>query len=156
MFQFCIEEFNPKNIEELETEKNLKTVDEDGEWKEIIYNLEPAKVIYNYNYNGELSFCTFEMYYKSLKYNKLTIYNLIMDSKDFEEGAGEKFKIGDIVKIKSNDIDYKFYDKLHIVKSIPYKNQKYFENFYTVTTNDDNGCSEINVREEELELYKHE
>lgn len=154
IYTFKIYEFNPKNIENLEAGNNLKVFNKNEKWEDFIYNLKPAKTEYLYNYNGELQCCTFEMYYKDLIKDELVIYNLVMGAEDFEKGAGKKFKVGDIVRVK--DKEYKFYDKPHIIKSVPYKkkNQKYFENFYSVTTIENKEEYESSFHESELELFK--
>ena len=70
---------------------------------------------------------------------------------DFEEGAGKKYKVGDIIKIKGKEGKY-------IIKDIPYKkkNQKYFENFYEVIEPNKSTKNVVNVREEDIENWNGE
>ena len=153
IYDFSIEEFNPFQIDELENGK-LETIKGNEDFDTFLSKLEPVKKEYTYDYNGTLIGLKFTFkWYK----NKICRYVLHMDPSDFEEGAGSKFKVGDIVRIKNEN--YEFADRLHVIQSCPKKldNQKYFENDYNVITNHnlyDDGCHECIFKENELELYE--
>ncbi len=151
IYDFSITEFDPYVTDKIEK----------FEYKYDEYFLhEPTHKVYSYNYNGELSFI--EIQYKTIhhKHNRI---NIIMKPSDFEEGAGKKFKIGDIVEIKPETSgifeEYQLSDKLHVITKVPKKRkgQKYFDNSYDVITNHnllDNGCHEDRFRENEIRLYE--
>ena len=155
LYDFTIEEFNPFQIDELEKGK-LKILNDDEYFYNVLSELEPVKKEYSYDYNGVLT--SFKFTFKWYK-DKICSYSFYMDPTDFDEGAGSKFKKGDIVKVKKSD--YEFEDRLHVVQSCPDKleNQKYFKNCYTVITNHnlfDDGCHEHNFKEKDLELFEGE
>lgn len=144
MYELSITEFDPYEADKIEKF--------DYEYDEYFLH-EPTHKIYFYNYKGE--FTGMEVLYKTIhnKHHRIKVY---MDPSDFEEGAGTKFKVGDIVKINSNN--YNLYDRLHVITRVPHKKkeQKYFENTYYAITNHnpiDNGCHEDCFKENEIELY---
>ena len=85
-----------------------------------------------------------------------------MYPEDFEENAGQKFKVGDIVRIKKRNED-EYYsleylenwteDKKYIVRGLPKKakGQKYFNNLYVLE--DYEGLYRFKHYEKDIELY---
>lgn len=144
MYDISITEFDPYEADKIEKF--------DYEYDEYFLH-EPTHKIYSYDYKGE--FIGMEVQYKTIHHKHHGI-NVYMQPSDFKEGAGTKFKVGDIVKINSKNYD--LYDRLHVITFVPKKKkgQKYFENIYDVITNHnqfDNGCHVDSFREDELELY---
>lgn len=153
MYDLSITEFDPYKVDKIE-KFDYK---DDGEY----FMHEPTHKVYYFNYKGET--IGIEIQYRTRDDKRRGKY-VSMKSTDFEEGAGEKFKVGDIVKInqksEKNHLfgEYEFADRLHIVTNTPkkQKGQKYFQNTYNVITNHnqfDDGCHETCFREEELELF---
>ena len=137
----------------LEQENNLPKINENEDTNKIISKLEPVKKSYIYDYNANLIYLEFTFKWYKDRVNTSCIK---MKPNDFENGAGARFNIGDIVKVKNKD--YEFYDRLHVIEKCPrkFENQKYFENKYEVIINHnilDDGCHRMIFREEELELY---
>ena len=108
--------------------------------KEEYLKFEPTHKIYSFKYNGELE----NIIYAYKKKNKSNSWkaSIKLYPEDFEEGAGEKFKVGDIVKLSENvckSIETNP-DKLYIVRFLPRRieGQKYFENTYGLISTFDN------------------
>lgn len=97
--------------------------------------LEPTHKKYYLDYKGNIEDIMYEYRIENLVWKckkSITIY-----PEDLEEGASEKFKIGDIVKLK-HDIDYGYIDdntdRIYVVRWLPRKfnGEKYFENKYAL------------------------
>lgn len=133
--------------------------------KEELGIYEPTHITYCFNINGKLL-------YKHLKYKdkqRKYIKGFTMFQEDFEQNAGQRFKIGDIVRIKKRNeeeyysLEFQEYwseDKLYIVKSQPSRNdgQKYFNNIYGLLSKyDGDECAKglfiSRYYEKDLELY---
>ena len=126
--------------------------------REELGKYEPTHIIYNFNLSGELLYKRLEYYDKQRKYLK----SFTMYPEDFEENAGQKFKVGDIVRIKKRNED-EYYsleylenwteDKLYIVRGLPKKakGQKYFNNLYVLE--DGEGIYRFRHYEKDIELY---
>lgn len=97
--------------------------------------LEPTHKINYLDYKGNIKDMIYEYRIKNLNWR--TRKSIRLYPEDLEEGASDKFKIGDIVKLK-HDIDYKYKDdntdRIYIVRWLPRKfnGEKYFENKYAL------------------------
>lgn len=161
IYDFSITVFNPQFVDSLDDIKNLQEVKEWDIYDEFVADLKPAKISYNYDYNGKIEYISGIYFYK---YNgKKMKLEVTMKYKDYiNKKAGAKFKAGDIVKIKKTKDSHKDYiygDKLHVIIDTPHKkeNQKFFTNNYYVIVNHslyDEGCHIDTFKEDELELYK--
>ena len=102
----------------------------------IYGKLEPTHKVYYLDYKGNIN----EIFYEYRIKNALSRaeYSITLYPEDFEEGASEKFKIGDIVKLKENaepdPFDSKNKNRLYVVRYLPRKfnGEKYFENKYAL------------------------
>ena len=98
--------------------------------------MEPTHKVYYLDYKGNISGIFYEYRIK----NSLSgpEYSINLYPEDFEEGASEKFKIGDIVKLKESaeldPFDSINKDRLYVVRYLPRKfnGEKYFENKYAL------------------------
>lgn len=97
--------------------------------------LEPTHKIYYLDYKGNIKEMKYEYRIENLNWRRKQFITLYPE--DLEEGAGNKFKIGDIVKLKHN-IDYEYKDdnkdRIYVVRWLPRKfnGEKYFENKYAL------------------------
>ena len=97
----------------------------------IYGNLEPTHKVYYLDYKGNIT----EIFYEYRIKNALSRpeYSITLYPEDFEEGASEKFKIGDIVKLKESaeldPFDSKNKNRLYVVRYLPRKfnGEKYFK-----------------------------
>ena len=109
--------------------------------KEKFGKYEPTHIIYYYDIDGNFL-------YKYLEYrdNQRKHHCSFKVFPEDKEDAGQKFKIGDIVRVKPVDkeeyycsayLDYWKPDKLYIVRGLPRKSegQKYFDNTYALISN---------------------
>lgn len=102
------------------------------------YNkLDPTHKEYELDYKGNIIRIYYEYRYKNALWK--TKKSIELYPEDFEEGASEKFKIGDIVKLKNNlEKENKYIDdnvnRLYVVRYLPrkFKGEKYFENKYAL------------------------
>ena len=103
--------------------------------------LEPTHKIYYLDYIGNVEDMLYEYRIKNLCWE--TRKRIRLYPEDLQEGAGKKFKIGDIVKLKHN-IDYGYKDdntnRIYVVRWLPRKVEgaKYFENKYALISLYDN------------------
>ena len=149
------------------------------EWINISVNkqdfgkYEPTHIIYNYDINGNLNYKWLEYRYRDKKFNKLREHSFKVFPEDELGVAGEKFKIGDIVRIRK-DVDKDDLlmpgftendppDKLYIVRWLPRRKegQKYFDNTYAIISTYDNeytgrGLFTFEAYESHLEKYEGE
>lgn len=158
-YEFKVTEIDLEYAEEFSKEK-LNIFD-----REELGKYEPTHIVYYFSINGELL-------YKHLKYKdkqRKYLKGFTMYLEDFEENAGQKFKIGDIVTIKKRNedeyysleyLDYWTEDKLYIVRELPKKakDQKYFNNTYSLisTYNEDEfmkGLFTFRHYEKDIEKY---
>lgn len=126
--------------------------------KEDFGKYEPTHIVYYFNLSGKLLYNHFKYKNKQRKYIK----GFTMYPEDFEEDAGQRFKIGDIVRIKKRN-EEEYYsleylenwteDKLYIVRELPKKSkdQKYFNNLYVLE--DSEGIYRFRHYEKDIELY---
>ena len=125
----CAKQFDVKQL-------NILSKEEYGKY-------EPTHIVYYFNFNGKLL-------YKYLRYKdkqRTYLKGFTMYPEDFEQNSGQKFKIGDIVRIKKRN-EEEYYsleylekwteDKLYIVRGLPKREegQKYFNNLYVLEDND--------------------
>ena len=98
--------------------------------------LEPTHKVYYLDYKGNIN----EIFYEYRIKNSIsrTEYSICLYPEDFEDGASEKFKIGDIVKLKESaeldPFDSKNKNRLYVIRYLPRKfnGEKYFENKYAL------------------------
>lgn len=118
-------------------------------------NLESTHKVYYLDYNGNITEVSYEYRIKNALWRSkesLTFY-----PEDFEKGASEKFKIGDIVKVKDTaETEDPFdeennKDRIYVVRYLPRKfnGEKYFENKYAL-------ISLYKIRAENKELFTYE
>ena len=156
IYDFIITEYDPEEIDKLYDMNNLPVIEDYDIYDLCLAKLEPAKIIYDYDYNGNETHISGVFIFNSKgKRREKTISMYIEDYNN--PLAGAKFKIGDIVKIKTSQ-DYIFKNKLHVITDLPHKkeNQKFFKNMYNVIVNHneyDEGCHRDIFYENELELY---
>lgn len=161
-YNFTVTETDPEYAEKF----NSKELNLDAFNREDFGRYEPTHIVYTYNINGELQYKYLE--YRDNQRKHKTGFKVF--SEDKEENAGQKFKIGDIVKIKERDedyyrgtpyMDYWTEDKLYIVRWLPIKKdgQKYFDNQYALISyyNDDiKGLFTGEHYERDIEKYNGE
>lgn len=158
-YDFSITEYNPEKVDKLDNINNLQIVKDYDIYDLYFAELQPAKIVHNYDYNGNEKNISgiFVFNFKGKRKEK----TITMNYEDYNNKiAGTKFKKGDIVKIKKSQ-DYIFQDKLHVITDIPHKSntQKFFRNTYDVIINHniyDEGCHIDVFNENELELYTGE
>lgn len=131
-YKFTITELDPQIADSFNNEKNY-------------LEEEPTHKVYVFKYDGTLK-------YTSIIYmneQKEDIYSVNMYEEDLQEGAGEKFKVGDIVSpTRPNRTK-----KLLVVTEIPKKEkgQKYFDNTYMTVGTYEGGCIYKSFKESEIE-----
>lgn len=128
--------FEITQIDDLEYAENFD-VDYDRRHRDDYNKLEPTHKRYCLDYEGNILYMMYEYRYK----NSLTDPKKMIElyPEDLEEGASEKFKIGDIVKLKHDlerieqHMDDNM-DRLYVVRWLPRKfnGEKYFENRYAL------------------------
>lgn len=128
--------FEITQIDDLEYAENFD-IDYDIWHREDYNKLEPTHKSYCLDYEGNILYMMYEYRYK----NSLTEAKKMIElyPEDLEEGASEKFKIGDIVKLKHDlepteqHMDDNM-DRLYVVRWLPRKfnGEKYFENRYAL------------------------
>lgn len=137
-YDFTVTETDPIYTEDF----NAKNIINNTYKKEDLGKYEPTHIVYNYDMTGTLN-------YKDLCYrDKEKSYgrSFTVFPEDETIKAGQKFKIGDVVKIKAKDsedyysigyMDSWTPDKLYVVRWLPRKskNQKYFDNTYALISN---------------------
>ena len=115
--------------------------------------LEPTHKVYYFDDKGNIEYIRYEYRIKNLVWrckNSLKLY-----PEDLEEGAGKRFKIGDIVKLK-HEIDYGYMDdnteRLYVVRYLPKKLEgaKYFKNEYALIS-----LYETKAKNKELFTYEY-
>lgn len=158
-YEFKVTEINLEYAEQFDVKQlNILNKEEYGKY-------EPTHTVNVYRKDGELLYKHLRYKDKQRKYLKV----FTMYPEDFEQNAGQRFKIGDIVRIKKRNeeeyysIEFQEYwseDKLYIVKSQPSRNdgQKYFNNIYGLLSNyDGDECAKglfvSRYYEKDLELY---
>lgn len=101
------------------------------------YNkLEPTHKTYYLDYEGNILNIYYEYRYQNdIEDNK---HSILLYPEDLEKNAGNKFKIGDIVKLKNIEeycIDDNL-DRIYVVRWLPRKfnGEKYFENKYALSS----------------------
>ena len=120
-------------------------------------NIKPTHIVNELNYKGEMTGISVE--YR--KENTNSVYaRFYMKAEDFQEGAGSKFKIGDIVKVKRNSYRpyYDEIDKLYVVRNVPEKveGQRYFNNKYALISIYPDGLFSFGWHESDIEKYEGE
>lgn len=97
--------------------------------------LEPTHKVFYLDYKGDIEYIRYEYRLKNLVWQCRE--SIVIYPEDLEEGASDKFKIGDIVKLK-HEIDYGYKDdnieRLYVIRYLPRKfnGEKYFENKYAL------------------------
>jgi len=120
-------------------------------------NIKPTHIVNELNYKGELTGISVEYREK----NTTAVFTrFYMKVEDFQEGAGSKFKIGDIVKVKRNSYRpyYDEIDKLYVVRNVPEKveGQPYFNNKYALISIYPDGLFSFGWNESDIEKYEGE
>lgn len=128
-----------------------------------LWNVRPTHIEYYYNYKGEFQSKTLNWIEQG---ERCPIETLTMNKKDLEKYAGTKFKIGDIVTVKSEDnrnLTWRTWKKLFVVRFLPThaEETEYFKNTYAVASTYDRGEIESGILtwefdESELEKYEGE
>ena len=99
--------FEITEIEDLEYAENFDIhLYPDEEY--LRQNIKPTHIVNELNYKGEVKGKLIEYRKKNTNIRLARFY---MKPEDFQEGAGTKFKIGDIVKVKRNN--YRTIEQLH-------------------------------------------
>ncbi len=135
-YDFTVTEIDPEYAEKFNS-KELGL--DDMIHQENYGKYEPTHVIYTYNKDGELQRKYLEYRDNQRKHRT----GFIVLPEDDDALTGQKFKIGDIVRIKEREIeeykdrgwmDYWNKDKLYIVRWLPRRDegQKYFANTYAL------------------------
>lgn len=99
LYNFSITEYNPEYVDSLEN-NNLQEIEVWDRKESFLENMKPAKIKYIYDYNGKLDYISgiFIFKYKG----KRKEYEVSMNYEDYiNPNAGNKFKKGDIVKLKN-------------------------------------------------------
>lgn len=90
--------------------------------EDSICKLEPTHKVYSLDYEGNILYVNYEYRYQNALWD--TQKRIKLYPEDLEEGASEKFKIGDIVKLK-HEIDYGYIDdnvdRIYVVRWLPRK-----------------------------------
>ena len=136
-YEFKVIEINLEYAEQFDVKQlNILNREDYGKY-------EPTHTVNVYRKDGELLYKHLRYKDKQRKYLKV----FTMYPEDFEQNAGQKFKIGDIVRIKKRN-EEEYYsleylekwteDKLYIVRGLPKREegQKYFNNLYVLEDND--------------------
>ena len=160
-YNFTVTETDPEYAEKF----NSKELNLDAFNREDFGRYEPTHIVYFYNIDGELQYKYLEYRDNQRKYRA----SFKEFPEDELEDVGQKFKIGDIVKVKERDedyyrgtpyMDYWTEDKLYVVRWLPRKKdgQKYFENTYALISyyNEDEytkGLFTAEQYERDIELY---
>lgn len=128
--------FRITQIDDLEYAENFD-INYDILHRKQYTKLEPTHKEYVLDYKGNI----IRIYYEYRYQNALTDAkkSIKLYPEDLEEGASEKFKIGDIVKLKHELEEGEGYiddntDRLYVVRWLPrkFKGEKYFENQYAL------------------------
>lgn len=134
-YDFTVTEIDPEYAERF----NSKKLDIRICHSEDCGKYEPTHIIYTYNKDGELQYQYLE--YRENQRKHLAGFTVFPEDEDAM--AGQKFKVGDIVRIKKRNIE-EYYplnfikswsrEKLYVIKQLPCKadGKKYFENTYAV------------------------
>lgn len=126
-YTFCITE-----IADLEYAENF---DIKNKRDEEYYKLEPTHKRYELDFKGNIICFYYEYRYKNSLWK--TEVSIKVFPEDLQKGASEKFKLGDIVKLKNAE-DYNYLDdnieRIYVVRYLPRKlnGEKYFENKYAL------------------------
>lgn len=146
-YTFKIIETDPKYADNFNT--NLYGKD--------LWTTPPTHIEYYYNYKGEFEYKHIQWKIKQ----RIEREHITMYKEDLQEGAGTKFKIGDIVTVNSNCNKELTNNKIFVVRFLPRRvtGSNYFINTYGVTstynkdTNLGNGIFTFEYRESELKKY---
>lgn len=123
----------------------------------IFSKLEPTHKIYCLDYKGNINEIFYEYRIKN-SFSKLE-YSIKLYPEDLEEGASEKFKIGDIVKLKEgaelDPFDSKNKNRIYVVRYLPRRfcGEIYFENKYALISLYEN---DLKNKWGNKELFTHE
>lgn len=137
-YNFTVTETDPEYAEQF----NADRLNIDIFHKEDFGKFEPTHIVYFYNIDGELQYKYLE--YRNNQRKHQTGFTVFPE--DETETVGQKFKIGDVVKVKERTGDYyrctpymEYWnkDKLYVVRWLPRRKygQKYFENTYALISN---------------------
>lgn len=147
--------FRITEIEDLqyaEQFENDKYLDDDY----LKQNIKPTHKIHYYNYKGELERTDFT--YK--KKQRLLLGSTTMYVTDFENGAGTKFKIGDLVTVidSMSSSEKLIKDRIFVVRYLPRRieGQKYFKNSYALISVFDEeikGLFTFEIYEKDIKLF---
>lgn len=128
--------FTITQINDLEYAENFD-IDYDRLHRKEYNKLEPTHKEYELDYKGNIIRINYTYRYKNALSDAKKMITLYPE--DLEEGASEKFKIGDIVKLKHELECGKGYiddnlDRIYVVRWLPrkFKGEKYFENTYAL------------------------
>jgi hypothetical protein len=150
-------EFNIEEIEDIEYAENfnIKLVPNEAYLEQ---NIKPTHKVYHLDYKGNIE--SIDIQYRAS--DKEHPYGRIsMKPDDFKKGAGEKFKIGDVVTVKKDEyrsMDSETYvgKRLYVVRWLPkrVKGSIYFENTYALISNYYDGLFIHGERENNIEKYE--
>lgn len=128
--------FDITQIDNLEYAENFD-INYDSYPIEEYNKLEPTHKVYHLDYYGNILYIMYEYRYKNALVDTKKMIELYPE--DLEEKASEKFKIGDIVKLKHDlEVTDKNMDdntdRIYVVRWLPrkFKGEKYFENKYAL------------------------
>ena len=161
-YDFTVTETDPEYAEKFNADElNINRFN-----KEDFGMYEPTHIVYTYDIEGNLQNKYLE--YRDNQRKHLAGFTVFPE--DETELAGQKFKIGDVVKIKEKNMeeyyhnaymDYWNKDKLYVVRWLPRRKdgQKYFENTYALISNYNEdkytkGLFTSEQYERDIELYE--
>lgn len=156
-------DFTIVEIPDLEYAESFDMKEFDIEHEED-YKEEPTHIRYEFDYMGNLIERTLEYRHKNDIWRNETC--ITQYPEDLEEGAGEKFKIGDVVKVRNwekynyieDHVVGSVAEKLFVVRWLPRKkaNQKYFRNTYALISIYNSELFTFEYHEKDIEKYEGE
>ena len=152
-------EFEIEEIKDLEYAENfdIKLYPKEEYLKQ---NIKPTHKVYDLDYKGNIN--NIDIQYRiNQKEHAYAHFNMLPE--DFKKGAGEKFKIGDIVTVKkdeyrSRESETYVNKRLYVVRWLPKRveGSPYFENTYALISNYYDGLFTHGEREYNIEKYEGE
>lgn len=128
--------FTITEIEDLEYAENFNIRYDFLKHDEYL-KLEPTHKVNYLDYNGNIEDMLYDYRINNLCWE--CMYSIKLYPQDLEKGAGERFKIGDFVKLKNIDFCSHIDDnknRIYVVKELPKKEKgaKYFKNVYELSS----------------------
>lgn len=152
-------EFEVEEIQDLEYAENfdIKLYPKEEYLRQ---NIKPTHKVYDLDYKGNIN--SIDIQYR-INQKEHAYAHFDMLPEDLKKGAGEKFKIGDIVTVKkdeyrSRESETYVNKRLYVVRWLPKRveGSPYFENTYALISNYYDGLFTHGEREYNIEKYEGE